>query len=86
MGVPVVTRRGGMHMARVGESLLSAAGWGEWVAADDEAFVAKAVALLRGGAPPREEVRRRMAASALFDARAMAARFSEAIERMAKGA
>ncbi|MBL9030774.1 MAG: hypothetical protein JNM80_03595 [Phycisphaerae bacterium] len=88
MGVPVVTRRGGMHLARVGESVLRAAGFGEWVADDDDAFVAKAVSLLRvggggaGGAWPREEVRRQVAASSLTDARAMGARFADALERM----
>ncbi|MFN0131974.1 MAG: hypothetical protein ACKVW3_05520 [Phycisphaerales bacterium] len=85
MGVPVVTRRGGMHMARVGESVLRAAGFGEWVAVDDEAYVARAVELLRGGSPAREEIRRRMAASVLVDGRAMAARFMAALERAWQG-
>jgi protein O-GlcNAc transferase len=44
MGVPVVTRAGRTHAARVGASLLASIGHPEWAAEDDDAFVAKAVA------------------------------------------
>lgn len=40
MGVPVVTREGGHFVSRMGASFLRAAGLADWVAADDEAYVA----------------------------------------------
>ena len=39
MGVPVVTRKGGRHAARVGASLLARIGLDDLVAEDDSAFV-----------------------------------------------
>jgi protein O-GlcNAc transferase len=45
MGVPVVTLAGDSHMSRVGASLLAAAGHPEWIAADRQDYVEKAVRL-----------------------------------------
>jgi predicted O-linked N-acetylglucosamine transferase (SPINDLY family) len=39
MGVPVVTLRGGRHSARVGASLLTAAGFPEWIADSVDVYV-----------------------------------------------
>jgi len=44
-GVPVVTLAGGLHMGRVGASLLRAVGLGDWVAGDVATYVERAVAL-----------------------------------------
>ena len=59
MGVPVVTLRGDRFIARVGESILSTVGLKEWIAADEDDYVAKAAAmaadlprLQRQGRPP----------------------------------
>lgn len=45
MGVPVVSLRGGRHSARVGASLLAAAGCSEWVAETEDQYVQVARAL-----------------------------------------
>jgi predicted O-linked N-acetylglucosamine transferase (SPINDLY family) len=72
MGTPVVTLAGGMHMSRVGASLLTHAGLADLVAADEAGFVATAVALARDAgrrAALRTSLRDRIAASPLTDAR-----------------
>lgn len=69
-GVPVLTYAGDRWVARTSESLLRAAGLGDWVAADPEDFVAKASAMARDPATPatlaalRAGMRARLAASA----------------------
>ena len=45
MGVPVVTLRGGHHSARFGASLLTAAGYGEWIAEAPRDYVRMALQL-----------------------------------------
>jgi protein O-GlcNAc transferase len=70
MGVPVVTRAGDVHMARVGASLLHAAGLDALVARGARDYVDRAVALARDEARRRElraTLRERLAASALLD-------------------
>ena len=85
MGVPVVSRVGDRHASRVGASLLQAVGHSEWLAADWDDYVAKAVALA-GDPSRRAELRRglrlEMQASALLDHRGQAARFGTALRRM----
>ena len=44
MGVPVLTLEGGHFVSRMGASFMTAAGLPEWIAKDDAAYVAKAVA------------------------------------------
>lgn len=82
MGVPVVTLEGAVHVSRVGVSLLHAAGCGDWIAKDEDAYVGIAselaahpagLARLRGG------LRQRVAASSLADGGAFVARFEEAL-------
>ncbi|MBI4183153.1 MAG: tetratricopeptide repeat protein [Proteobacteria bacterium] len=75
MGVPVVTLAGKTHAARVGASLLSAAGLGDLVAGDEEGYVALAAALAADRAQRgrlRAELRPRLAASPLMDASGLA--------------
>ncbi len=48
MGVPVLTRRGDRFLSHVGESILNTVGLAEWIAADDDDYVAKAVAFAAG--------------------------------------
>ena len=82
MGVPVITLRGESHMARVGASLLTAAGHPEWIAASEDEYVSHAVklaaepahlAVLRTGL--RGEMRR----SPLLDHAGQSARFGHAV-------
>jgi len=71
MGVPVIALHGGRHAGRVGQSLLQAAGLEEFVAADREAYIAKAAALIRDRArigQLRQDLRGRLLASPLCDA------------------
>ena len=70
MGVPVVTRAGDVHMARVGASLLHAAGLDELVARNAQQYVEIAVALANDTARRCElhaGLRTRLAASPLLD-------------------
>jgi predicted O-linked N-acetylglucosamine transferase (SPINDLY family) len=78
MGVPVVSRVGDRHAARVGASLLSAVGHAEWAAEDDDRFVAVAGGLARDHrllARLRASLRTEMAASALCNQGHYAARW-----------
>ena len=88
MGVPVTTLAGDRHAARVGASLLDAAGVGEWVAYDLPQFVAL-VTLLAADTDRlrllRDELRQRLRTSPLLDAPSFARRFSAAVETMLAG-
>jgi predicted O-linked N-acetylglucosamine transferase (SPINDLY family) len=88
MGVPVVTRRGDRHAARVGESLLSAIGQPEWVAPDWDGYRALArrlAAVATDDAPRGAILRERMRTSLLMDGPEQAKRFwrqlKKAVER-----
>lgn len=81
MGLPVVSLRGPTHVSRVGGSILPRIGAADWVCDDDEAYVAKAVALagdldLLGEL--RRTLRQRLLASPLCDAPAFARQVEEA--------
>jgi predicted O-linked N-acetylglucosamine transferase (SPINDLY family) len=82
MGVPVVTLAGDRHAARVGASLLSAAGWPELVASTTEEFARRAAGLATDRsrlAEFRATARDRLRASRLLDSAAYAARFHAAL-------
>lgn len=85
MGVPVLTRRGDRFLSRVGESIAHNAGLAEWIAADDDDYVARAV---RHGADLdaldslRAGLRERVMASPLFDAARFARHFERALWAM----
>lgn len=71
MGVPVLTRRGDRFVAHQGECIAHNAGLADWIAADDDDYVAKAVthaADLARLAALRHGLRQQLAASPLFDA------------------
>jgi len=89
MGVPVLALEGQRLVERQAGALLRAAGLAQWVAADADDFVAKAVRLgedlpalaaLRGGL--REQAR----ASAVCDAKRFAASFAAAMHDMVRAA
>jgi predicted O-linked N-acetylglucosamine transferase (SPINDLY family) len=75
MGLPVVTRRGATHTARMGASILGAIGRSDWVAHADHDFVRIAADLaadLPALASWRAGARVRLAASELCDGGGMA--------------
>ena len=70
MGVPVVSRCGGRHVARLGASILNAVGLGELVADSAEGYLARALALAADAArlrALRATMRERLATSPLMD-------------------
>ncbi|GJQ28737.1 MAG: hypothetical protein HBSAPP03_06210 [Phycisphaerae bacterium] len=89
MGVPVVSRVGEVHRARVGLSILSAVGLADLAATTDEAFVETAVGLAndparraawRSAGP--EGLRARLVASPLGDGPGYAQRFKALLEAL----
>jgi predicted O-linked N-acetylglucosamine transferase (SPINDLY family) len=79
MGVPTLTRKGDRFLARAGESFARAAGMADWIADDDKAYVAKAVAFatdLTRLAGIRAGLRSQVLASPLFDAQ----RYARAVD------
>ncbi len=82
MGVPVVSRRGDRHAARVGASLLRAVGHPEWSVGSDDDYVQVAAALAADPvrlAAVRKDLRPRMAASLLCDHAGQSRRFAGAL-------
>jgi len=80
MGVPVVTLPGRAHAARVGASILRYAGFGDWIAKDEAAFIDTAMRLAKAPSS-RDQVRARFAASSLMDGK----RIAHAIEALTAG-
>lgn len=85
MGVPVITRRGSHFLSHVGETIAHNAGLADWIAADDDAYVALAIARSRDlpalGAL-REGLRRQVLASPVFDAPRFGEHFITALHGM----
>ena len=82
MGVPVITLSGEIHMARVGASLLAAAGLQEFVATSEDEYVAAALALaLDKGRRNlmRSGMRARLESSRLLDAERYTRDYEEAL-------
>ncbi len=85
MGVPVLTLAGDRFLSRQGVGLLMNAGMPEWVAADPEDYVARAVAHandLRGLTQLRHGLRQQVLSSPIFDAPRFANYFSAALRGM----
>jgi protein O-GlcNAc transferase len=84
MGVPVLTRRGDRFLSHAGETIVHNAGLPDWIAADENDYVAKAACFasdLRQLADMRAVLRDRVLASPVFDA----ARFARHFETAAWG-
>jgi protein O-GlcNAc transferase len=82
LGVPVLTLEGKWHAARVGTSLMTAAGLPEFIAPSIDAYIEKAVALANDPSPLialRPTLRRRIEASPLRDEKGYAQRFGAAL-------
>ncbi|GAB1392032.1 hypothetical protein MASR1M60_01950 [Rhodocyclaceae bacterium] len=85
MGVPVVTLRGNRFIAHQGETILQAAGLPEWIAADQDEYVAKAVQFagqLEALAALRARLRPDVALSPIFDTRRFASNLETAFRGM----
>lgn len=85
MGVPVVVLAGDRHAGRVGVSLLEQVGLEDWIAADEESYVARAVSAAQdidALAQVRSGLRERMAASPLCDGGRLAREVEQAYRRM----
>lgn len=70
MGVPVITAPGSRPSSRSAASILATAGLGEWIVADAESYVRRALALARDPSPLaglRASLRERLRASPLMD-------------------
>jgi protein O-GlcNAc transferase len=85
MGVPVLTRHGDRFLSHLGELVLKTVGLTDWIAADTEDYVVRAVAAaadLPALASLRGELRERIERSPLCDAPRYAAHWMTAIEAM----
>lgn len=82
MGVPVVTRHGDRFLSHAGETIACNAGLREWVAADEDDYIAKTVLFASNPdqlARLRAGLRQQVLASPLFDAASFARNFENAI-------
>ncbi|CAI8732171.1 MULTISPECIES: tetratricopeptide repeat protein [Burkholderia] len=85
MGVPVIGMKGGRFVTHICESLLHAAGMGDWIAADEDAYLAKAITFARDRdalAALRATLRERTLASPLCDAARFARNLEDAFHGM----
>ena len=85
MGVPVLARRGDRFLAHLGEMVVRTVGLDEWIAADDEDYLARAIAFARD-LPAldrlRATLRERVERSPLADAERFAGHLATAFEQM----
>jgi protein O-GlcNAc transferase len=85
MGVPVLTLAGDRFASRVGESLMQNAGLPDWIAANPDDYVARAVYHaedLQRLAALRNRLRQQVLDSPLFDAPRFAMHFEAALRGM----
>lgn len=85
MGVPVLCRRADRFLGHLCESVLQSIELGDWIAADDEDYVAKAVAFMRERASLNAlamGLRERMLGSSLCDAKRFAGSLESAFAGM----
>jgi len=85
MGVPTLTLAGGTLLARQGASMLTCAGLEEWIAGNEEDYVARALshaADVHRLTQLRSELRQQVLASPLFDAPRFALHLEDALQSM----
>lgn len=83
MGVPTLTLAGHDLLSRQGESMMAAAGLGDWIARDRAHYQAKAIAALEdlpALAQLRSQMRQPLQQSPLFDNRRFARNFEQAMQ------
>ena len=81
MGVPVVSRAGGLHAGRVGASLLSAMGCMHWVASHENEFLDIAVSLVNDR-PSKDALRADFLGSKLCDGQGFAHSFQATLQKL----
>ena len=82
MGVPFITRRGNSFLSHIGESIACNAGLSDWIAQDDDDYIAKAIEKskdINGLSALRSHLRQQVMESPLFDASRFARHFEEAL-------
>ncbi|MBY0578146.1 MAG: tetratricopeptide repeat protein [Burkholderiales bacterium] len=82
MGVPILTMRGSDYLSHLGESVMQNAGLPDWIAEDEEDYIAKAIAFsgnLEHLAKLRSSLRTNVLASPLFDQLRFARDFEAAL-------
>jgi predicted O-linked N-acetylglucosamine transferase (SPINDLY family) len=87
MGVPVITKKGNHFLSHLGESIAHNSGLSDWIASDEEEYVAKAVAYasnLESLSELRNGMRELILATPLFDVPRFALRFEHAVRAMRK--
>ena len=85
MGVPLLTKRGDRFLSHLGETFAHNAGLSDWIAADEDEYVAKAVAFssdLKGLAKLRAGLRGQLLSSPLFNSSRFANHFEKAVWSM----
>ena len=86
MGVPVITKRGNHFLSHLGESIAHNSGLSDWIASDEEEYVAKAMTYasdLEALSQLRNGMRERILGTPLFDVPRFALHFEQAIRAMA---
>ncbi|AOK03257.1 tetratricopeptide repeat protein [Burkholderia sp. AU28942] len=89
MGAPFITRRGDRFLSHIGESILHTLGMPEWIADNDDDYVAKAAAFARDlphVAEVRAGLRERLLRSPLCDAQRFARNLEAAFAQMVDAA
>ena len=87
MGVPVITMQGNHFLSHLGESIANNTGLSDWIAVDEEDYVAKAIAFstdLEGLEKLRSRLRAQVLSRPLFDAERFANHFKNALRGMWK--
>ena len=85
MGVPVITKKGNHFLSHLGESIAHNSGLADWIASDEEEYVAKAVAYasdLEALSDLRNGMRERILDTPLFDIPRFALHFEQAVRAM----
>jgi predicted O-linked N-acetylglucosamine transferase (SPINDLY family) len=87
MGVPVITKKGNHFLSHLGESIAHNSGLSDWIASDEQEYVAKAVAYasnLEALSELRKGMREQILATPLFDVPRFALHFEQAVRAMRK--
>jgi predicted O-linked N-acetylglucosamine transferase (SPINDLY family) len=84
-GVPVITKKGNHFLSHLGESIAHNSGLSDWIASDEEEYVAKAVAYasnLEALSELRNGMREQILGTPLFDVPRFALHFEQAVRAM----
>jgi predicted O-linked N-acetylglucosamine transferase (SPINDLY family) len=85
MGVPVITKKGNHFLSHLGESIAHNSGLSDWIAVDEEDYIAKAVAFasdLESLSALRKGMREQILHAPLLDAPRFARHFEKALRAM----